>query len=97
MLSRIDPNRDMREDSVILKDGDEIDIAWDWEDDDMDPRNDFELRVFKIRFDDEPWQEIEGEQKQIEFFQEKTTGNLLFAYCESLACSIPKADKWTNC
>jgi len=71
MLSKIDPNRDMREDSVILKDGNEIDIAWDWEDDDIDPRNDFELRVFKIRFDEEPWQEIEGEQKQIEFFQEK--------------------------
>ena len=29
MLSKIDPNRDMREDSVILKDGNEIDIAWD--------------------------------------------------------------------
>ena len=38
MLSKIDPNRDMREDSVILKDGNEIDIAWDWEDDDIDPR-----------------------------------------------------------
>ena len=60
MLSKIDPNRDMREDSVILKDGNEIDIAWDWEDDDIDPRNDFELRVFKIRFDEEPWQEVEG-------------------------------------